>query len=92
MSAKQKQELTNNTVKDIVLDQLAVSEPASLGISTILKGVQCRFVGYSQRELLDVLNDMAANHELLKLIDVESGVRFKLITSRITSPAQEDVK
>ena len=90
MSVKQKQGFLKNTVKNIVVDQLLASEPASLGINTILKGVQCKFTDYSQSDLSDLLDDMTAKHELLKLIDAETGVRFKLTALRNSSISQEE--
>ncbi len=86
MSSKQKQKF----LKNIILDQLLTSEPASLSIDTILKGVKCKFSDYSQEDLLALLDDMSNNRELLKLIDAESGLRFKLSASQIVINDQED--
>ncbi len=85
MSIKRKQEVSKNLVKNAIVDQLLASEQASLNIDTLLKGVQCQLGNYSQEELLVLLDDMHRKHELLKLIDAESGIRFKLASSQNTS-------
>lgn len=82
MSGRQKHVISKNTIKNIVIDQLLVSEPASLNFDTILKGVQCKFGNYPRSELLTILDDMYINHELLKLVDAESGIRFKLASTQ----------
>ncbi len=89
MSIKRKQEVAKSFVKNAIVDQLLVSEPASLGIDTLLRGVQCKFGDYSQEALLALLNDMCDSHELLKLIDAESGARFKLASAQTITIDEE---
>ncbi len=78
MSKKQKQEQIKNITRNIVIDQLLASEPATLSTETLLKGIQCSFEDYTLEDLLELLDELLNNKEVLKIFDVESGARFKL--------------